>query len=291
MNDLSLSLGIIGLGSMGAPMAARLLAAHGSLVAYARTPRPELLGAGARWAATPRDLAEQVDAVVLMLPDLPEVRQVLEGPDGLLASGTEVLLLIGSTSSPVELRELAEALSSSSDGRVRVVDCPVSGGVEGARAGTLSIMLGGTPEDCAAARTLLAPCGRALRLGPLGAGQVAKACNQLVVSATILALGEASVLAERSGIELQLLWDLLGSGYAGSHLLEAKKEKLASGDDSPNGIARYMVKDLRFASDVARATHTNAVILPTVQQAFEDIVERGLGERDIAVTRRYIDLR
>ena len=280
--------GVLGLGSMGRPMADRLLASRGTLVVHARTSRPDLIAAGAHWAATPRDLATQVDALLVLLPDLPDLESLLDGEDGLLAGTGELLLMIGSTSSPTGVRELAARLHVASGGRIRVVDCPVSGGEDGARAGALSIMLGGEKEDAERAAELLAPCGTSVHLGPLGAGEVAKACNQLVVSATITALGEATVLAERSGIDLDALWTLLSRGYAGSNLLASRKEKLIAGDDSPSGVAKYMVKDLGFASDVAEATGTHPVLLPTLRAAFDELVESGYGDRDIAVTRRFI---
>jgi 2-hydroxy-3-oxopropionate reductase len=281
-------MGCIGLGAMGAPMVRRLLRAGREVVIHGRRRSPELEAAGARWATTPRDLAEQVTAVLVMLPDLPELEAMLDGPDGLVAGTGELLILIGSTSSAPAVRELADRLRLETAGRVRVVDCPVSGGVDGAAAGTLSIMLGGDPVDAARAAELLAPCGTPVMLGPLGAGEVAKACNQLVVAATILALGEATVLAERSGIDPQVLWDLLGGGYAGSNLLASRKDKLVTGDDAPSGVAKYMVKDLRFATAVADATGTDVVLLPAIRAAFDELVTAGLGERDIAVTRRFV---
>lgn len=280
--------GILGVGSMGEPMARRLLDAHGNLSFFSRSPRPALADAGATAHPTPRQLAEGADVVLAMLPDLPQLRERLEGPDGLLAGAGDLLLLVGSTSSAPAVRALAAEVVERTAGRVRVVDCPVSGGEDGARAGTLSIMLGGDPDEVALAAEVLAPCGTCVHLGPLGSGEVAKACNQLVVSATILALGEASVLADRSGIDLDRLWGLLASGYAGSNLLASRREKLISGDDSPSGIAEYMVKDLRFAADVAQATGTDPILLPTLRAAFDEIVARGLGKRDIAVTRRLI---
>ncbi|MCI9887411.1 NAD(P)-dependent oxidoreductase [Micrococcales bacterium 31B] len=279
-------MGVWGLGAMGAPMARHLLTAHGSLTVLARRERPELVAAGATWAATARDLAAGCDAILMMLPDLPQLEEHLEGPDGLLAGVGEsgLLLMIGSTSSPVAVRELAERLSGAG---IRVVDCPVSGGEDGAIAGTLSIMLGGDAADTDRAAALLAPCGVPVRLGPLGAGEVAKACNQLVVAATILALGEATELADRSGVDPGALWQLLGGGYAGSRLLESRRDRLVAGDDSPSGIASYMVKDLRFAADIAAATGTSPALLPSLRAAFDEIVERGLGDRDITVTRRF----
>lgn len=278
-------LGVWGLGAMGEPMAHHLLSARGTLTVHARRERPDLTEAGARWAATARELAEGTDAVLVMLPDLPQLEEHLDGPDGLLAGvgGRDFLLLIGSTSSPVGVRDLAKRLP---DG-IRIVDCPVSGGEDGAKAGTLSIMLGGDEADTDRAAALLAPCGTPVRLGPLGAGEVAKACNQMVVAATILALGEATELAARSDVDPAALWDLLGGGYAGSNLLQSRREKLVSGDDSPSGVASYMVKDLRFAADIAEATSTRPALLPALRAAFDEIVERDLGDRDIAVTRRF----
>ncbi|MFZ8756822.1 NAD(P)-dependent oxidoreductase [Microbacterium sp. HMH0099] len=281
----SIRLGVWGLGAMGEPMARHLLTARGSVTVHARRERPALSEAGALWAQTARELAAGTDAVLVMLPDLPQLEEHLDGPDGLLAGidGRDFLLMIGSTVSPVGVRDLAGRLP---DG-IRVVDCPVSGGEDGARAGTLSIMLGGEPADTERAAALLAPCGRPVRLGPLGAGAVAKACNQMVVAATILALGEATELAARSDVDPAALWELLAGGYAGSNLLESRRDKLVAGDDSPSGIASYMVKDLRFAADIAAATDTRPALLPALRAAFDEIVERDLGERDIAVTRRF----
>jgi 3-hydroxyisobutyrate dehydrogenase-like beta-hydroxyacid dehydrogenase len=280
--------GVLGLGAMGLPMAERLLAAHGQLLFHSRSPRPSLVAAGATQVDSVRELASRADVLLAILPDLPQLAEHLDGPDGLLAARGDLLLMIGSTSSAPGVRALAERLDAATGGRIHVVDSPVSGGADGAAAGRLSIMLGGDSDDCARAATVLAPCGTAVHLGPLGAGEVAKACNQMVVAATILALGEASVLAERSGIDLATLWQLLGGGYAGSNLLQSRKDKLVSGDDSPSGIAAYMVKDLRYANDVAVATGTEPVLLPALRAAFDEIVESGLGDRDIAVTRRLV---
>ncbi|WP_029260546.1 MULTISPECIES: NAD(P)-dependent oxidoreductase [unclassified Microbacterium] len=288
MSISSVTVGVVGLGAMGRPMADRLLAARGGLVIHARRPQPELLAAGASWAPTPRELASRVDVLLMMLPDLPPFEAMLDGPDGLLADAGDLLILIGSTSSAPAVRALADRVGAQTGGRVRIVDCPVSGGEDGAVAGTLSIMLGGDPDDAAVAAEVLAPCGTPVLLGPLGAGEVAKACNQLVVSATIMALGEATVLAERSGLDLDALWSLLSGGYAGSRLLDSRREKLVTGDDSPSGIAQYMVKDLGFAADIAEATGTSPVLLPTLRAAFDELVAAGLGDRDIAVSRRFI---
>ena len=182
-------------------------------------------------------------------------------------------------------------LARTTAGAVRVVDAPVSGGVEGAEAGTLSIMVGGEEHDVADAWAVLSACGNPVHLGPLGSGQVAKACNQMIVASTILALGEAAVLAKRSGLDLAELFRLLGGGYAGSRILESRGDRIIQEDYSPSGVAKYMVKDLDFASAVAAATGTHPVLLPAVKAAFEELTALGHGDSDIAVTRRYIEQR
>lgn len=305
--------GVVGLGAMGEPMARHLLAAHGALHLAGRTPRPQLVAAGATWHASYRELGTTVGALLLMLPDLPQAREVLFGagsadagaaetvgasrilPDGVLAGALErdgeLLVLLGSTSSAPGVRRLGAELEAASGGRVRLVDAPVSGGEDGAIEGTLSIMMGGGEVDCGHAESVLSACGTPVRLGPLGSGQVAKACNQLVVSATILALGEATVLAERSGLDAGAMWDLLEGGYAGSRLLSTRKQRLVEHDDSPSGAAKYLLKDLRCAGEVAQATGTDAPLLPVLERTFSRIVEAGLGEQDMAVTRRYVEER
>src|SRR5699024_5356897 len=229
---------VLGLGAMGAPMTRRLLEAGKNVVISSRREQPDLVAAGATWADTPREVGAAADAVLLMLPDLPEVEEVLAGDDGLLAEAGDLLVMIGSTSSATGVRELDERLRAASGDRVRVLDCPVSGGQDGAEAGTLSIMVGGTEEDATLAGELLAPCGNPVHLGPLGAGEVAKACNQMVVAATILAIGEASVLAKRSGLDLEQMWSLLGGGYAGSTLLRSRHRKVGDGAYSAGRAAR-----------------------------------------------------
>jgi 2-hydroxy-3-oxopropionate reductase len=201
--------GVIGLGAMGRPMTGHLLSRSGARVAIhgrGRDRYTDLVDAGATWHDTPRSLAADAAVIVLMLPDLPQVEEVLAGANGLLAAVPEdLLLVVSSTSSPTEVRRLGERLVRETEGRVRVVDAPVSGGVDGAEACTLSIMVGGTDADARRAMAVLEACGRPYHLGPLGSGEVAKACNQLIVSAAVLALGEAAVLADRSGLELETL--------------------------------------------------------------------------------------
>jgi 2-hydroxy-3-oxopropionate reductase len=286
--------GVIGLGVMGRPMAANIVNKSPGVTVRVSARRPEaaqeLVAAGAEWHETSASLADGADLIILMLPDLPEVEAVLYGEDGILAGNHgDLVVVICSTSSPTGVRALARRLHEDSDGRIRVVDAPVSGGEEGATAGTLSIMVGGDAEAVAAATSVLTACGRPVHLGPLGAGQVAKACNQMIVAATVLALGEAAVLADRSGINVGQLFELFDGGYAASRILQTRGARMVAEDYTPSGVAKYLLKDLRYAADVAEETATRTALLPTLRSTFEDLVRSGLGDSDMAVTRQYIE--
>lgn len=286
--------GVIGLGVMGAPMARNILSRAGSVIVSHRSRDrvTALLELGAEWAPTPRQLAERARIVVLMLPDLPQVEEVLAGPDGLLAGITEpTTLIISSTSSASGVRELDARLRLETGGLVHTLDAPVTGGEEGAIAATLSILVGGDDSDVRAAWPVLETMGRPFHLGPLGSGAVAKFCNQLIVAATVTALGEAAVIGERSGLDLATLFDALGGGYAGSRVLETRKRRFVDGDYDPSGAAKYMVKDLGFALVEAERVHVDAPQLRLLAELFRDLDARGFGDQDISVTRAYIESR
>ena len=134
---------------------------------------------------------------------------------------------------------------------------------------------------------MLGGCGTPVHLGPLGAGQVAKACNQMIVAATIVALGEAAVLADRSGLDLATLFELLAGGYAGSRILATRGQRIVTEDYSPSGMAKYMVKDLDFASAVARRPTPIPCCSPLCGPRLRRSCA-GLGDFDIAVTRRFV---
>jgi 2-hydroxy-3-oxopropionate reductase len=289
----SSSLGVIGLGVMGEPMARNAHAALGPagdvvVTGRSRERLAPLLRDGLVWADSPREVAERVAVVLLMLPDLPQIEPLLEGSDGLLAGTEPLVLAIGSSVSPLRVREVGEEVRELTGGRVRVIDCPVSGGDEGARAGTLSIMVGGEDEAVATAIPFLATMGRPAHLGALGTGSVAKACNQMVLAATILALGEAVVVAERSGIDLAALLEVLSGGYAASRMLETRRRRFLEHDYSRAAAAKYLTKDLGFAAAAAEATGTAVAQLPVTLAAMRELVDAGFGEYDLAVVRRFI---
>ncbi len=295
-SGLPAGVGFIGLGVMGQPMALNLLRQRGetrvSVHHRSRDRVSDVLAAGAQWSPTPRELAAASTVIVLMLPDLPQVEEILEGVDGLIAGISQpTVIVISSTSSATGVRELAERLSAATTGLATLVDAPVSGGEEGAVAGTLSIMVGGSDADVLRAHPVLATMGNPVHLGPLGAGEIAKFCNQLIVASTIMALGEAAVLAERSGLDLGPLFGLLEGGYAGSRVLETRKDRIISGEFGSSGLAKYMVKDLTYANQEATQTGTAAPQLALLLDAFTELTARGFGDKDISVTRAYIESR
>jgi 2-hydroxy-3-oxopropionate reductase len=182
------------------------------------------------------------------------------------------------TVSPVAVRAWADEATQAG---FRVVDAPVSGGDVGARDGMLSIMAGGTQEDVAELRAPFAAMGSVVRhLGPVGSGQLAKACNQIVVAATLSALGEAVTLGTRGGLDAGELLDVLAGGLAGSRVLDVKRAKLSTHDFTPGGSAAFQHKDLGFALDAARANGVALPVTAIVDQLFGAMRWTGHGADD-----------
>lgn len=284
--------GIIGPGIMGGPMAANIARAGHPVTVWARRPEASaaLEGDGITAAATPAQVAGASEVVLVMLPDLPQLEALLDGPDGLWAGvAGDLVLVVSSTVSPAGVRRFAETAGAASDGHVRVVDAPVSGGEIKAVDGTLSLMVGGADDDVARAWPVLSACGIPTHLGPLGAGQVAKACNQLIVGAEVAALAEASLLARDAGIDLHTLFDVLSRGLAASAVLDQKRDKLATFDYTVSGPAKFMAKDLRFALEAAEASGTPMPVTTYLRGLYESLNEAGLGDLDIAAIQRHID--
>jgi 2-hydroxy-3-oxopropionate reductase len=228
--------GFIGLGSMGAPMATRLarhcVEQRDRLLVWNRRREREaaVLAHGATAASDPADLVAVSDVVVVMLPDIPQLLELTDGRARLLSGvKSPKVLVLCSSISPADARAFAGHVSELTDGLVQVIDAPVSGGPEGAEEGTLAIMVGGNNEAVAAAWPALTAMGSTVRhLGAVGSGSLAKACNQMVVAATMIALSETSVLAEAAGVDVADLLDVLAAGYAASRVLEVKGANLAS---------------------------------------------------------------
>jgi len=276
------AVGFIGLGIMGRPMAKNLMDAGYELVLHNRSPeKAEALAkeGNATAAGSPRKVAEACDIIITMLPDSPDVETVVAGEGGALEGIREGALVVDmSTISPVVTEELSKKVREKG---ASMLDAPVSGGDVGAIEGALSIMVGGSEEDFERARPLFDVMGKvATHVGPIGAGQVVKACNQIVVALTIEAVSEALVLGSRGGVAPEKLVEALSGGLAGSAVMEAKKEKFFSHDFEPGFRIELHHKDLGIALAAGREYGVALPVTAIVDQMLEASMAKGRGDRD-----------
>jgi 2-hydroxy-3-oxopropionate reductase len=264
---------------MGKPMAENLIEAGYDLVAYNRTREKAEELDGARVAQTPKEVAEQSDIIITMLPDSPQVEEVLAGEDGVLEGVKEGALIVDmSTISPVVTEELSQEAQEEG---ASMLDAPVSGGDVGAIEGTLSIMVGGSEEDFERARPLFDVMGDTVtHVGPVGTGQVVKAANQIVVAITIEAVSEALVLGSRGGIPPEKILDVLGGGLAGNKVMEVKREKFLSHSFDPGFRVELHHKDLGIALAAGREYGVTLPVTAIVDQMLETLKMLGRGDQD-----------
>jgi 2-hydroxy-3-oxopropionate reductase len=277
---------VIGLGVMGLPVVRNLVKAGITTEVWNRS-EPSILKAveaGASRAANLSDVSAPI--VLTVLPDIKEVREVIA--NGLTLNPGTLLVVMG-TVSPVAMVDLAEELSAK---EIRVVDAPMSGGDVGAIDGTLSIMVGAEQSDYEELLPIFQAIGKTIRLlGPVGSGQLTKACNQVVVAITLTALGEAVTLARKSGLDAHAVLDILSGGLANSQALQIKREKIESGDFTPGGFSKFQLKDLRFALESAIATGVELPVTSVVTELFTDLVKNGDGDLDHSAIIREIERR
>jgi 2-hydroxy-3-oxopropionate reductase len=275
------TIGFIGLGVMGAPMARNLLAAGHPLVVHSRSPEPveEAVEAGAERASSPREVGARAGTVILMLPDSPAVEAVALGDDGVLAGASEGDLLIDmSTIHPTVAVAVARA---GAERGVGVLDAPVSGGDVGAREGTLSIMVGGEEADVQRAQPLFEVLGGTIvHVGGHGAGQVVKACNQVVVAVSIAAVSEALVLGSKAGVDPGRILDVLGGGLAANKVMEVRRRNFLEHDFTPGFRIDLHHKDLNIALESGDAYGVPLPVTGTVQQGMRALRARGRGGDD-----------
>ena len=271
--------GVIGLGIMGAPMARNLLRAGHPLTVHTRTRArvAGLLADGAAWADSPAALAAAVDAVVTMLPDTPAVEAVMAGPHGVLAGARAGLLAIDmSTIDPAAARALAERAAETG---VALLDAPVSGGEQGAIAGTLSIMVGGAAAAFDRAGPLFAALGkRVTYMGGPGQGQMTKLVNQVVGAGTLAAVAEGVLLAAGAGLDPAAVVEAVGGGAAASWMLAEQAPRMQRRDFAPGFMVRLQQKDLRLALVSAERLGVPLPLTAVVQLLFTAVEARGGGE-------------
>ncbi|HZO07351.1 MAG TPA: NAD(P)-dependent oxidoreductase [Solirubrobacterales bacterium] len=268
----------VGLGLMGRPMAENLLAAGHDVVVANRSPEPvaALEAAGAEGAADAAAAARGADAAITMLPDGPTVHALMTGEEGILAALPEGALAIDmSTIAPAEARLLAAA---GAERGIGVLDAPVSGGDVGARAGTLTIMVGGEREDFERALPLFEAMGTSVtHVGPAGAGQVVKACNQVAVALILEGLVEALTLGAAAGVDPETILDVFAGGMVGGRMLEARGPALLSREHEPGFRLEHHLKDLAIALAEAKDRGVELPATPVVKQLMEQLHAEGRG--------------
>src|ERR671921_1631547 len=273
------TVGFIGLGIMGKPMAENLIEAGYDLVVYNRTRAKAEELEGAMVAGSPKEVAERSDLIITMLPDSPQVDEVLAGEDGVFEGVEDGNLIVDmSTISPVVTEELSE---QARERGASMLDAPVSGGDVGAIDGTLSIMVGGSEEDFRRALPLFEVMGKTVtHVGPVGTGQVVKAANQIVVALTIEAVSEALVLGSKAGVSPEKILDVLGGGLAGNKVMEVKREKMLGHSFDPGFRVELHHKDLGIALAAGREYGVTLPVTAIVDQMLETLKMRGKGDRD-----------
>jgi 2-hydroxy-3-oxopropionate reductase len=276
-------IGFIGLGIMGKPMARNLVKAGFELVVHNRSRGAveELVGESEAVAAagSPREVAARAKTVITMLPDSPDVRDVVFGEDGLLgAMGEGSLLVDMSTIAPATAVEVHAALAERGAG---ALDAPVSGGDKGAIAGTLSIMVGGSAADFERARPLFEAMGKTIvHVGGPGAGQVVKACNQVVVALTYAAVSEALVLGSKAGVDPEKIVQVLSGGLAASRVLELRGPTMLRHEFAPGFRINLHRKDLGIALATGKEHGVPLAVTGVVAQLFEAAAAAGRGDLD-----------
>ncbi len=254
------SIAFIGLGIMGSPMAVHLQNAGFDVVGYNRSPgkTAPLVQAGGRAAESVAAAVADADIIAVMVPDSPDVRDVLAGDDGVFAHGKpDVLIIDFSSIRPDVTVELAAAAQAAG---FKILDAPVSGGEAGAKNAALSIMVGGAAQDYQAALPVLEAVGRTIvHVGPNGAGQTVKTANQLIVAVNIQVLAEAVVFLEAYGVDTEAALKVLGGGLAGSKVLEQKSQNMLTRSFDPGFRIELHHKDLGIVTSAAREA---GVVIP-----------------------------
>ena len=275
------TIGFIGLGIMGKPMARNLLKAGYPLVVHSRSRGPvdEIVKAGAKAATSPRDVAAQCEVLITMLPSSPDVEQVALGKDGIVEGARRGLVFVDmSTISPIVSRKVGEALAPKG---VTMLDAPVSGGEKGAIDAALSIMVGGDKATFDSVLPIFQTMGKTITLlGPLGMGGFTKLANQIIVAVNLTALAEALTLGKKAGLDRELLLTALGGGLAGSKCLDQKKANYIAGTYNPGFKVDLHFKDLGLIMESARALGVPLPATAVVQELFSAMRVKGRGGLD-----------
>lgn len=286
---MKMKVGFIGLGIMGKPMSKNLLKAGYELVVLDTSKNgSELAAAGAKTASTAKALAEQVDVIITMLPNSPQVNEVVLGPNGVIEGAKSGSVVIDMSSiAPLTSQEIGRKLAEKG---IEMLDAPVSGGEPKAIAGTLSVMVGGKKEVFDQCYDVLkAMAASVIRTGDIGAGNVTKLANQIVVAINIAAMSEAFVLASKAGVQPELVYQAIRGGLAGSTVLDAKAPLVMDRNFDPGFRINLHIKDL---SNVLETSHEVGVPLPltaAVMEMMQALKVDGMGDCDHGSLIRYYE--
>jgi 2-hydroxy-3-oxopropionate reductase len=282
-------IGFIGLGIMGRPMAAHLLDAGYAVTVWNRTrsKMQPLVERGAAAGESPKDVAARSDITIAMVADTPDAVDVILGSEGVIHGARRGSVVVDmSTISPVATREMARQLGERG---VEMLDAPVSGGERGAIDATLSIMVGGKPEVFERVLPVFQKMGKQIvHLGASGAGQVTKACNQLVLSLTLLGVAEALTLARKAGVDPAKVRAALLGGFAQSRVLELHGQRMLDRNFEPGFRTRLYHKDMGIVMETGRSAGMPLVGGALAAQLYQIAMNEGLGEKDYSVLARVV---
>jgi 2-hydroxy-3-oxopropionate reductase len=289
------TVGFVGLGIMGLPMAKNLVDAEYSVVGHNRSNEPveELVEYGGEDGGSPAGVAEQSDVVLLCLPDSPDVENIVLGEgsetDPVIDGVSEGMTLVDhSTISPTVAESVAERLAEKG---VSMLDAPISGGEEGAIEGTLSIMVGGDEDVLDEQMDVLEVIGGTItHCGPSGAGQTTKACNQIVVAAQMVGVSEALVFADNAGADLEAVVDAISGGAAGCWTLDNRAPDMIHGDFDPGFFAEYQYKDLRIATDAGEAFGAPMPQTALAHELYKTMLQNGMGKDDNSGVMQVLEM-
>ena len=286
---MSERIGFIGLGIMGRPMATHLRDAGYAVTVWNRTKSKmqALVERGATAGESPRDVAARSDITITMVADTPDAVEVILGAEGVLHGARRGSVVVDmSTISPVATREIARQLGERG---VEMLDAPVSGGERGAIDATLSIMVGGKPEVFERVLPVFQKMGKQIvHLGASGAGQVTKACNQLVLSLTLLGVAEALTLARKAGVDPAKVRAALLGGFAQSRVLELHGQRMLDRNFEPGFRTRLYHKDMGIVMETGRSAEMPLVGGALAAQLYQIAMNQGLGEKDYSVLARVV---
>ena len=284
-----MKIAFIGLGTMGIGMSLNILKAGHEVTVHNRTRRKEeeVAKEGANQAPSPRQAAEGAEIIVTMVSDTPDVEEVVLGANGVIHGAPQGAIIIDmSTISPAATRQMAEELGEKG---IKMLDAPVSGGPEGAQNGTLAIMVGGDAADFEKALPILEIMGKTVtHVGPIGAGQITKAINQIIISGTYLTVAEGLTLGMKAGLDMQKVIQAISGGAASSWVLHNRGINVVNNTYPLGFRVKLHHKDLGIALETARELDVTLLATALVAQIENGLIARGYGDDDVSAIGRSI---